>query len=369
MKLHAEKLSSQLQNNLAPCYLVSGDEHLLIEEALDEIRAAARERGFESRESFVAMANFNWSQLSAVASNLSLFADKRIIELRLPTGKPGREGSAAICEFVATLSPEFVLIVIAPKLNNSNRNSKWVKTLSASGDHVPIWEVDLRNLPGWISGRMRGAGLKTDREAVRMIADRVEGNLLAANQEIEKLRIILGEGAVSGEDQLSVGNGGTVILSGTDSGATVSTTASGVIGTLANAIGADNILVINFDVAGKPTFDDVNEILRALTYENLNTDNPAETARTVSVTLDDGEGGVSTPANVTVTVTGVDDAPVVTTNQNTNVTVGGTVFITTADLEVTDVDNTAAEGGGVRAGPADRRVPCGSLCRDAWCAC
>ena len=200
MKLHAEKLSSHLQNNLAPCYLVSGDEHLLVEEALDQIRAAARERGFDWRESFVALANFNWSQLAAVASNMSLFADKRIVEVRLPTGKPGREGSAAICEFVDNLSPEFVLIVVAPRLTNSNKNSKWVKTLSANGDHLPIWDVDLRELPRWISTRMHDAGLKPDRDAVRMIADRVEGNLLAANQEIEKLRIILGEGAVTGED-------------------------------------------------------------------------------------------------------------------------------------------------------------------------
>lgn len=200
MKLHAEKLSSHLQKNLAPCYLVSGDEHLLVEESLDKIRAAAREQGFESRESFVVMANFNWSQLAAVASNMSLFADKRIIELRLPTGKPGREGSAAICEFVDSLSPEFVLIVITPRLNNSNKNSKWVKTLSASGDHLPIWDVDLRDLPRWIATRMRDAGLKPDRDAVTMIAGRVEGNLLAANQEIEKLRIILGEGAVTAED-------------------------------------------------------------------------------------------------------------------------------------------------------------------------
>lgn len=200
MKLYAEKLSSNLQKNLAPCYLVSGDEHLLVEESLDKIRAAARARGFESRESFVAMANFNWSQLAAVTSNMSLFADKRIIELRLPTGKPGREGSAAICEFVDSLSPEFVLIVVTPRLNNSNKNSKWVKTLSAGGDHLPIWDVDLRDLPRWIATRMGDAGLKPDRDAVTMIAGRVEGNLLAANQEIEKLRIILGEGPVTAED-------------------------------------------------------------------------------------------------------------------------------------------------------------------------
>jgi len=200
LKLYAEKLSSHLKKNLAPSYLVSGDEHLLVEESLDKIRAAAREQGFASRESFVAMANFNWSQLAAVASNMSLFADKRIIELRLPTGKPGREGSAAICEFVDFLGPEFVLIVITPRLGNSNKNSKWVKTLSASGDHLPIWDVDLRELPRWIATRMRDAGLKPDRDAVTMIADRVEGNLLAANQEIEKLRIILGEGPVTAED-------------------------------------------------------------------------------------------------------------------------------------------------------------------------
>ena len=200
MKLYAEKLSSHLKKNLAPSYLVSGDEHLLVEESLDKIRAAAREQGFASRESFVAMANFNWSQLAAVASNMSLFADKRIIELRLPTGKPGREGSAAICEFVDFLGPEFVLIVITPRLGNSNKNSKWVKTLSASGDHLPIWDVDLRELPRWIATRMRDAGLQPDRDAVTMIADRVEGNLLAANQEIEKLRIILGEGPVTAED-------------------------------------------------------------------------------------------------------------------------------------------------------------------------
>ena len=108
MKLYADRLTSHLQNNLAPCYLVSGDEHLLVEEALDEIRAAAREQGFTSRESQVAMSNFNWSELAAIGSNLSLFAERRVIELRLPTGKPGRDGSAAICEFVERLEYDTV---------------------------------------------------------------------------------------------------------------------------------------------------------------------------------------------------------------------------------------------------------------------
>jgi len=200
LKLHANQLSSHLQNKLAPCYLVSSDEHLLVNEALDQIRAAAREQGFTLRESQVATAGFNWSQLAAIGANLSLFADRRIVELRLPTGKPGREGSAAICEFVEQLGPELMLIVITPKLDRSNSNSKWVKTLSAKGVFLPIWPVGLRELPGWIGDRMRRAGLRPDSDAINMIADRVEGNLLAADQEVQKLRLILGEGAVTGED-------------------------------------------------------------------------------------------------------------------------------------------------------------------------
>lgn len=200
MKLYADQLSSHLRNNLASCYLVSGDEHLLVEESLDEIRAAARAQGFASRESHVAMAGFNWSELAAAGANLSLFSDKRLIELRLPTGKPGRDGSAAICDFVENLNPEILLLVITPKLDKSNRNAKWVKVLTANGAHLPIWPVELRDLPGWIAQRMRHAGLQPDRDAVAMIADRVEGNLLAANQEVEKLRMILGEGAVTGDD-------------------------------------------------------------------------------------------------------------------------------------------------------------------------
>jgi DNA polymerase-3 subunit delta len=200
LKLYANKLTSHLQNTLAPCYLVSGDEHLLVNEALDEIRAAAREKGFTSRESHVALSTFNWSSLAAVGANMSLFAEQRLVELRLPTGKPGREGSAAICEFVETLGPELMLLVIAPKLDKGTTNSKWVKTLTAKGAFLPIWPVELRELPSWVASRMRRVGLKPDRDAVAIIADRVEGNLLAADQEIEKLRLILGEAAVSGED-------------------------------------------------------------------------------------------------------------------------------------------------------------------------
>lgn len=200
MKIRANQLSSHLQKNLAPCYLVTGDEHLLVDEALDSIRGAARERGFTSRELFDATAGFDWAQLRDSSANLSLFAEKRIIELRLPTGKPGRIGSRAIVDLVGSTDPDLMFIVSGPKLDRSGQSSKWVKSVEAEGVNIQVWPIDARELPGWITERMRQAGLQPDRGAVALIADRVEGNLLAAGQEIEKLRLILGEGKVSAND-------------------------------------------------------------------------------------------------------------------------------------------------------------------------
>ena len=200
MKIQANQLSSYLKNSLAPCYLVTGDEHLLVSEALDSIRAAARDKGFTQRESHVATQWFDWASLTASSSNLSLFAEQRIIELRLPTGKPGRVGSSAIVELVERLGPELMLIVSAAKLDKNATSAKWVKAIDANGVFLPIWPVSIRELPGWIAARMRAAGLQPDRTAAGLIAERVEGNLLAANQEIEKLRLLLGEGPVSAED-------------------------------------------------------------------------------------------------------------------------------------------------------------------------
>ena len=200
LKLQANQLSAHLKNNLAPCYLVSGDEHLLVDEALDQIRYAAREQGFTSRELHVATTGFDWSELGAAGANLSLFAEQRIVEVRLPTGKPGRTGSKALIDFIDQLGPDLMLIVSTVKLDRSAAASKWAKLLDAKGVSVPIWPVGARELPAWIADRMRRAGLKPDRSAVAMIADRVEGNLLAANQEIEKLRLILGPVEVNVDD-------------------------------------------------------------------------------------------------------------------------------------------------------------------------
>ena len=200
MKIRTNQLSSHLQKTLAPCYLVTGDEHLLVDEALDSIRETARARGFTSRELFAGTAGFDWAQLRNSSANLSLFADKRIVELRLPTGKPGRAGGQAIVDLVESTDPDLMLIVSGPKLDRSAQSSKWAKSIDAKGVNIQVWPIDARELPGWIAGRMRQAGLQPDRGAVTLIADRVEGNLLAAGQEIEKLRLILGEGKVSADD-------------------------------------------------------------------------------------------------------------------------------------------------------------------------
>ena len=200
MKIRANQLSSHLKSSLAPCYLVTGDEHLIVAESVDAIRNAARERGFGNRELHVATTGFDWHQLTAGAGNLSLFAEQRIVELRLPTGKPGRTGGQAIVDLVEHAGPELLFIVTGPKLDKSAGASKWAKAIDKKGVSLPIWPVGPRELPGWIANRMRRAGLQPDRDAVTMIADRVEGNLLAAGQEVEKLRLLLGEGKVTADD-------------------------------------------------------------------------------------------------------------------------------------------------------------------------
>lgn len=200
MKINANQLTAHLQKSVAPCYLVTGDEHLLVAEALDAIRDAAREQGFTARDLHVATTGFDWAQLRDSGANLSLFAEKRIVELRLPTGKPGRAGAEAIVDFVEKTGPDLMLVVSGPKLDRSGQASRWAKALDSGGVSVPVWPVELRELPGWIAARMRRVGLQPDREAVSMIAGRVEGNLLAAAQEVEKLRLLLGEGKVTAAD-------------------------------------------------------------------------------------------------------------------------------------------------------------------------
>lgn len=200
MKIPASQLQSALKKSLLPCYLVTGDEPLLVQEALDGIRHAARRQGFGAREVHIAGQGFDWADLAVAAGNLSLFAERRILELRLPTGKPGIQGAAAIFDLVQKTGDDLLFVVSAPKLEKGGLTSKWARSIEAAGGLVQVWPVNVRELPDWIDARMRQWGMIPDRDAVRLLADRVEGNLLAADREIEKLRLLQGEGAVTGAD-------------------------------------------------------------------------------------------------------------------------------------------------------------------------
>jgi DNA polymerase-3 subunit delta len=200
VKIPANQLSTHLRNSLLPCYLVSGDEPLLVQEASDTLRRKARELGMETRDLYVADARFDWDELNSSASNLSLFAERRIIELRLPTGKPGRHGGAAIVRLVEQAGADLLLIVSTPKLDRQAVAATWVKAIDKRGGSIQLWPVSLAELPRWIGDRMRRAGLAPERDAIQLLADRVEGNLLAAQQEIEKLRLQVGEGKITVSD-------------------------------------------------------------------------------------------------------------------------------------------------------------------------
>ncbi|MDQ2069947.1 DNA polymerase III subunit delta [Natronospira bacteriovora] len=200
MKIRPEQLDAHLQKGLAPLYLLAGDEPLLLDEAAASIRRRVREAGAEERIALVAEKDFDWSRLTEEAASLSLFASKRLMELRLPGGKPGQEGAKVLTQWAERPPEDTTLVVISGKLDRGSRNAKWVKALEQAGAMVEFWPIPRHQLPAWVQKRMAASGLSVSREAARFIAERVEGNLLAAAQEVEKLRLLLGEGQVSDSD-------------------------------------------------------------------------------------------------------------------------------------------------------------------------
>lgn len=199
MKLFPEKLAAALQH-LHTVYLVAGPEIVLREEAVDQIRAAARQQGVSQRELMTVDRSFSWDQLDATGSTLSLFAERRLLELRLPTGKPGVAGAKAIgawLDAAAQTDAGDVLLIIAEQWAFANEKSAWCKKIETSGVYVPVWTIKSAKLPEWISRRMRGCGLQPEPDVVQWLASRVDGSLLAAAQEIDKLLMANGAGAVT----------------------------------------------------------------------------------------------------------------------------------------------------------------------------
>jgi DNA polymerase-3 subunit delta len=200
MRLYPEKLPGQLQQQLLPVYLVSGDEPLLLQECCDLIRQKARQQGCSDREVIDAgVSSFNWQDILHSATSMSLFAERKLIELRLPSGKPGAQGSKALCEYLDIASGEDVLLIIAGKIDKQSTNSKWYKSLDKAGATIQVWPVDARELPRWLQQRVRNAGMSIDKDALQLLCDRVEGNLLAAVQEVEKLKLLAKDSQITAQ--------------------------------------------------------------------------------------------------------------------------------------------------------------------------
>jgi DNA polymerase-3 subunit delta len=199
MQLRADALDAHLSKPLAGLYVVTSDEHLLALEAGDKIRKTARAQGFSEREVLTVDRSFKWGELLAANQSQSLFGDKKLIELRIPTGKPGKDGGQALQAYAASLSPDNVTLISLPKLDWATQKAAWVTTLQQAAVFIDIPLIERPQLPGWIGVRLAAQGHSADKQCVEFIAERVEGNLLAAHQEIQKLALLYPAGKLNFE--------------------------------------------------------------------------------------------------------------------------------------------------------------------------
>ena len=197
MQLRAEELERHLARSLAPLYVIHGDEPLQSLEAADAIRAKAREQGYTEREVLAVERSFDWSLLAASGANLSLFSSKKLIELRIPGGKPGTEGAPAIVQYCSALVADVLTIVTLPKLDRRAQDTAWFKALTRAGVLINTFQVERAQLPQWIAARLGRQKQKAGPETLQFLADSVEGNLLAAHQEIQKLGLLFPPGELA----------------------------------------------------------------------------------------------------------------------------------------------------------------------------
>ncbi|MBX9902483.1 MAG: DNA polymerase III subunit delta [Burkholderiaceae bacterium] len=199
MQLRHDALDAHLAKTLAPIYVITSDEHLLALEAADKIRRKAKAQDFLERDVFTVERSFKWGTLLAANQSQSLFGDKKIIDLRMPTGKPGKEGGAALQDYIAAHSPDNLTLITLPKLDWATQKAAWVASLQQAAVYIEIPLIERAHLPQWISQRLALQGQTAERNSLEFIADKVEGNLLAAHQEIQKLGLLYPQGTVSFE--------------------------------------------------------------------------------------------------------------------------------------------------------------------------
>lgn len=190
MQLRGNELDDDLARGLRSLYVIHGDEPLLALEAADAVRAAVRRRGIAEREVFVVERGFDWSALAHAGASRSLFGGGKLVELRMPGGKPGPGGGEALAAYCARLDPEMVTLVTLPRLDRAGQSSAWFAALAGAGVVVDVWPVERARLPQWIAARLARQGQKAGAEVLEFLAERVEGNLLAAHQEVLKLALL-----------------------------------------------------------------------------------------------------------------------------------------------------------------------------------
>ncbi len=200
MRINTDQVSRTLEKGLSPVWLILGDEVLLTGEAADAVRARARAEGYAGRELFVTDRGFDWPDLLASTRSLSLFCERRIIEIRMPSPRPGKEGGAALAQLAADPGPDNLLLVVTTRPEKETWSSAWFKAFDKHGQVVQAWPVEIGRLPQWIADRAARHGLIFDRDAALLLAERVEGNLLAADQEIEKLALLHAGGPIGADE-------------------------------------------------------------------------------------------------------------------------------------------------------------------------
>lgn len=197
MRIDSEQLKQHLARELKSLYVVFGDEPLLALEAGDRIRAAARAEGYSERELLTVDTAFRWNELAMAANSQSLFGSRKLLELRIPGGKPGAEGSTALQAFCARLPEDTVTLVQLPQIDWRSQKSVWFEALESAGLAVEARVIVRKALPQWLAGRLKAQNQEANRETLGFIADRVEGNLMAAYQEVQKLALLFPEGSIT----------------------------------------------------------------------------------------------------------------------------------------------------------------------------
>jgi DNA polymerase-3 subunit delta len=200
MELRSHQLAAHLERTLAPVYVIHGDEPLQAIEAGDAIRAAARRAGFDEREMQVVETGFKWDAFLAAGANLGLFGARRLVDLAIPSGKPGVEGAKALELFASRVGPDQMLLVTLPKIDRAAQSAAWFTALADAGVAIAVYPLERDALPQWLAARLARARQRVTPETLAFLAERCEGNLLAAHQEIEKLSLVLPEGELAAED-------------------------------------------------------------------------------------------------------------------------------------------------------------------------